>query len=561
LSDFTSTLLAGKQVQIRLDVGDGIRSLGVAVTFLYNPVKSEVTITSSNPNTGKLESQIEKHSKEEIIKEFSNLIFDSKTRTFKGVFNSRSVSGVYSLDGSLKSTNCASLGGKCGAPGLVGVKVILGAVDCPSSCYGGDLVPITPYPGTPTPTPTQLSDFTSTLLAGKQVQIRFDKGEGSQYNLGMVQNLLYNPATGDVTVNTINPNTGRGETKTEKNNKREDIINTFNRFIFDAKTRTFKNAGNEIFSGVYALDGSLKSTVPTTPSISCTDSDGGKNYDVKGVGKGIYTGKSSSDYYILLGIEPNPAVAKRSSDSYDTFVDHCLPDNKQLNEAYCENNKLTAYPYQCPNGCKDGVCLKPSEQKDDVKCVFVNSSDKEQKCYSDDGKFTCSGKGACIVTVSGEFGKKQTWKSTCGGYAYTTIDGNNEYAEFKCTTPTSPPQPTKLDLSKITGPSFGFLFVSYHNEALARDLSNEVANSGLPLSEGVIKDISLDYFVNKKMNYVLLNKDGSKRVVLVHKNAPAEDFSRSKALYAYYNSLPGVVARFYFTQDASLNTLFDFNPK
>lgn len=66
-----------------------------------------------------------------------------------------------------------------------------------------------------------------------------------------------------------------------------------------------------------------------------------------------------------------------------------------------------------------------------VKCVFINSG-SEQNCYTDDGRFSCSGIGTCVTDVSGEKGKKLIWKSSCEGYAYTIVEGENEYAEFKC---------------------------------------------------------------------------------------------------------------------------------
>ncbi|MBI2135665.1 hypothetical protein HYU06_01180 [Candidatus Woesearchaeota archaeon] len=71
------------------------------------------------------------------------------------------------------------------------------------------------------------------------------------------------------------------------------------------------------------------------------------------------------------------------------------------------------------------------EVKEQVKCSFLNSN-REQKCYTDDGRFVCSGIEACTAEVSGEKGKKLRWKSSCGNEVYTTIDGNNENAEFKC---------------------------------------------------------------------------------------------------------------------------------
>ncbi len=67
--------------------------------------------------------------------------------------------------------------------------------------------------------------------------------------------------------------------------------------------------------------------------------------------------------------------------------------------------------------------------KESVKCEFAGSQ-KEASCYSENGK--CSGAEVCIVDVVGKKGEKITWKSSCGGYAYTTMDGRNEPAKFNC---------------------------------------------------------------------------------------------------------------------------------
>ncbi|MBI5355070.1 MAG: hypothetical protein HZB68_01300 [Candidatus Aenigmarchaeota archaeon] len=69
--------------------------------------------------------------------------------------------------------------------------------------------------------------------------------------------------------------------------------------------------------------------------------------------------------------------------------------------------------------------------REEVKCVF-SGSDAVQKCYEVSGGFSCSGSGTCVMAVSGPRGSQLTWKSSCGGYAYTTMDGQNDYAEFKC---------------------------------------------------------------------------------------------------------------------------------
>ena len=67
-----------------------------------------------------------------------------------------------------------------------------------------------------------------------------------------------------------------------------------------------------------------------------------------------------------------------------------------------------------------------------VKCVFANSI-TTQKCYlAGRNEIGCSGIETCVVSVKGFKGERLTWKSSCGGDAYTTIDGKNEYAEFKC---------------------------------------------------------------------------------------------------------------------------------
>ena len=70
--------------------------------------------------------------------------------------------------------------------------------------------------------------------------------------------------------------------------------------------------------------------------------------------------------------------------------------------------------------------------KETVKCVFEDSSEK-QECYLDEqNEIGCSGEETCTVESIGVKGTKQVWKSTCGGYAYTVLDGDNEYAEFDC---------------------------------------------------------------------------------------------------------------------------------
>jgi hypothetical protein len=89
--------------------------------------------------------------------------------------------------------------------------------------------------------------------------------------------------------------------------------------------------------------------------------------------------------------------------------------------------------------------------KETVTCVFKNT-DQKQECYSEKGSCTayplihptisckkgenCSTSSkdqiSCSVDVEGLYGEKITWKSTCGSYEYTKIDGKDEKVKFKC---------------------------------------------------------------------------------------------------------------------------------
>jgi hypothetical protein len=81
----------------------------------------------------------------------------------------------------------------------------------------------------------------------------------------------------------------------------------------------------------------------------------------------------------------------------------------------------------------------PPQLKEQVKCLF-NNTKVAQECTS--AKGSCKGLGACVVDVIGLKGEKVDWKSTCGGYATTLIDGISEYAVFDCN-PQPPPPTTK----------------------------------------------------------------------------------------------------------------------
>lgn len=80
---------------------------------------------------------------------------------------------------------------------------------------------------------------------------------------------------------------------------------------------------------------------------TCTDSDGGSNYYVKG--------------YVSLLDYPGGAIDK---------YDNCWDDGKHLTEYVCENGVYKGdHSYLCPDRCKDGACIKEGEPpKEEMIC-------------------------------------------------------------------------------------------------------------------------------------------------------------------------------------------------
>ena len=94
---------------------------------------------------------------------------------------------------------------------------------------------------------------------------------------------------------------------------------------------------------------------------TCSDSDNGKDYFTKGKASG----------------------KKLGADYVETYEDVCLTDDeagRDLKEGYCSDNQATFEFTKCPNGCKDGACIKQ------VECVDSDSG----KNYESKGKITSS---------------------------------------------------------------------------------------------------------------------------------------------------------------------------
>lgn len=99
--------------------------------------------------------------------------------------------------------------------------------------------------------------------------------------------------------------------------------------------------------------------------IICNDTDGGKNYSLRGQvcipGKGC-------------------------------ILDDCMPDG--LNERYCEGNESYTEQYTCPVACENGKCINGSSEKTIIGCD------------DSDGKGNYAVRGSIVVEYSDNTSEK-----------------------------------------------------------------------------------------------------------------------------------------------------------
>lgn len=256
---------------------------------------------------------------------------------------------------------------------------------CTQSCKGGTCVE-----------QSQDSDYCLALTSGHELNLGVLSGDGGKLTLEKCKNLVASmPSQIDKYVCS--------------NEKGKDNV------ILRWKTNVISS---------YGLDCSVipHKRIDLVPTVNCRDYDKGNNPNIKGFlivnGKEIYGEDfcydKNSGYYGYVG------------------------------ESYCTNDgsgTSTSNPVKCPNGCHDGACLAgattPEQRYEQVGCSFKNSN-SEQNCYSDNGKYGCRGKEFCAMKISGANGEKLTWKSSCGGYGYTQIDGDDETVIFDCGFPGCP---------------------------------------------------------------------------------------------------------------------------
>jgi hypothetical protein len=287
----------------------------------------------------------------------------------------------------------------------------IGTIDysCPNGCKDGACVKqmnITCYDSDNSP--DYLIMPPNDVLDMSKNPAFFTKGYGRGIYVGSTENLIFGQEP--------DPNTPKPTT---------DPYSTYYDYCFDYKQLNEAFCMSDGRLGAHSIncpngckDGTCVKQVQT-----CTDSDGGKNYYVKG---NVISADHPSSYDTCRNVYKNAGGSLQSDP-----VESCTGSNCYVQELYClSNNNLGYEEVPCPNGCKDGACISIDYVKEQVKCVF-DVATEDNKCYSDAG-FNCYGMGSCVADVYGSKGQQLTWKSSCGGYAYTIIDGQNEYANFYC---------------------------------------------------------------------------------------------------------------------------------
>lgn len=206
-----------------------------------------------------------------------------------------------------------------------------------------------------------------------------------------------------------------------------------------------------IDTGQKDVNGCAIYTCPTTKyedMNSCLDSsnnnywDQQKNKCYEGFNDKIIATSCSDPDGGINKYEQSRTYGFRSSfaDSRDQRIrtggmDGCY-SKTQLQEYYCDKRGfIQSAAIDCPNGCNEGKCIKGEFISEQITCIFKNS-EKEQECYlaavNQEEKVGCKGIESCSFKFNTEKGEKVTWKSSCGGYAYTFQDGSDEDAEFDC---------------------------------------------------------------------------------------------------------------------------------
>ena len=119
-----------------------------------------------------------------------------------------------------------------------------------------------------------------------------------------------------------------------------------------------------ISENIYGTPTSPTSTIASTTSNNCIDSDGGKNYYSKGTGSGWNTDTEWASFSDTC-----------YKDSLTNLISSCSGSTCYLSEKYCEGKYIkTELGIKCPYGCKDGACFTASSSAQDVQNKLADIS-------------------------------------------------------------------------------------------------------------------------------------------------------------------------------------------
>ncbi len=106
-------------------------------------------------------------------------------------------------------------------------------------------------------------------------------------------------------------------------------------------------------------------------SITCTDTDGGLNYDEKGYVKDYLDKKEFSDYCTLNGAEVYSCTS--SFEKCGLIEKECTDYNRRSGH-YIFGDEFWG---ECPDGCVDGACVVADDPEDMVTCIDSDGGKKE----------------------------------------------------------------------------------------------------------------------------------------------------------------------------------------
>tara|TARA_Y100000310_G_scaffold90758_1_gene88051 strand:- start:495 stop:2399 length:1905 start_codon:yes stop_codon:yes gene_type:complete len=154
-------------------------------------------------------------------------------------------------------------------------------------------------------------------------------------------------------------------------------------------------------------------------------------------GCNILTGTSDRCSVKVLGAKGKTLHWKASCSGRGKTVIDGQDETMTFDCSKCESHE------DCRNAgkgfvCQHGECVNPLKTpvRETVKCNFENSSGGD-RCYTrtTQGEFGCiagNSSASCKASVGGLENEEVTWKSSCGQYQYTIMDGESENVSFQC---------------------------------------------------------------------------------------------------------------------------------